>query len=92
MTQNQSIRSWALIALVALVALLSAACAAPNVMVTNTMGQDRTVQYVVQKSLDGDEEDLYNLYIRVCPLDAQGHQDESQCKKSLALQNVVVRD
>lgn len=80
-----------LIAALGAACLLLGACTPPAVMLTNSMGSDRTIQYVVQQSGSaGEDEALYNLYVRVCPLAQDGSQDEAECKKSLAIENVVV--
>ena len=70
------------------VLLVCSACKSPNVMVSNTLGEDRTIQYITQRVEEGD---AFDLYVRVCPLNAQGMQDEANCKKSLVMENVAIR-
>lgn len=80
-------RALGLCALVAAV-LSSSACGTPNVMISNSLGEDRTVQYITRSVEEGD---TFNLFVRICPLNAQGMQDEANCKQSLVMENIAIR-
>jgi len=66
--------------------MASGCVSVPQTMATNSFLGERSVQYTVHAGArGGDDEDLVNLYVRLCTL-SQGK--ETDCKQSLVLARV----
>jgi len=71
--------------------LLSSGCMKQSWLVDQAIVGERQVKYVLKQSAmisdrDGTKEQLFNYYVRICDLDADGN--PSNCADSLVLRDV----
>ena len=83
-----------LAALVAVAALATNACAPPRVLVGHSYASsDKSIETIIEKSGvsvktgDGQKQNLFNVYMRVCNQDANNA--TTQCKDTMILDNVT---